>query len=47
MISNATSLLVKKLSNNAQLPTRGSPGAAGYDLYAYSLNCLTIVHMQH
>ncbi|KAI9205199.1 dUTPase-like protein [Polychytrium aggregatum] len=27
-------LLVKKLSKNAQLPKRGSPGAAGYDLYS-------------
>ena len=28
------SLLVKKLSSNAQLPTRATSGSAGYDLYA-------------
>ena len=27
-------LKVKLHSDNAQLPTRGSPGAAGYDLYS-------------
>ncbi|KAL2161443.1 hypothetical protein VTH06DRAFT_8004 [Thermothelomyces fergusii] len=27
-------LLIKKLSDKARLPTRGSPFAAGYDLYA-------------
>lgn len=26
-------LLVKRLSDNAKLPTRGSAAAAGYDLY--------------
>lgn len=26
-------LRVKRLSKDAKLPTRGSPGAAGYDLY--------------
>ena len=26
-------LYCKRLSENAQLPTRGSPDAAGYDLY--------------
>jgi hypothetical protein len=30
----AQPLLVKKLSEFAQLPTKGSPLAAGYDLYA-------------
>ncbi|EPQ66122.1 Bgt-1632 [Blumeria graminis f. sp. tritici] len=29
-----TSLLIKKLSDHARLPTRGSSGAAGYDMYA-------------
>ncbi|KAI7872776.1 dUTPase-like protein [Spinellus fusiger] len=29
-----TELLVKRLSKFAQLPTRGSPHAAGYDLYS-------------
>ncbi len=28
----ATALLVKRLSKHAVLPTRGSTGAAGYDL---------------
>ncbi len=28
-------LLVKRLSENAKLPTRGSALAAGYDLYRY------------
>ena len=28
-------LLVKRLSSFARLPTRGSPAAAGYDLYRY------------
>ena len=27
-------ILIKKLRENAQIPTRGSSGAAGYDLYA-------------
>ena len=26
--------MVQKLSENAMIPTRGSPGAAGYDLYS-------------
>lgn len=30
----ASQLLVKKLRPDAELPTRGSEGAAGYDLYA-------------
>ena len=29
-----TKLLVKLLSQNAKLPTRGSDNAAGYDLYS-------------
>ena len=29
-------LLVKRLSDNATIPTRGSPFSAGYDLYAAS-----------
>ncbi|EIW82519.1 dUTP pyrophosphatase [Coniophora puteana RWD-64-598 SS2] len=29
-----TQLLIKKLSNKAKTPTRGSPLAAGYDLYS-------------
>jgi dUTP pyrophosphatase len=28
-------LLIKRLSKNAKLPTRGSALAAGYDLYRY------------
>lgn len=31
-----TLLLVKKLSENATIPTRGSSQAAGYDLYRYA-----------
>jgi hypothetical protein len=31
--SAAVVLAVKKLSEHAQIPTRGSPYAAGYDLY--------------
>ena len=34
MLTNM-SLMVKKLSPNGQLPVRGSPGAAGYDLFRY------------
>lgn len=30
----APSLLIKKLSDKARLPTRGSAFAAGYDIYA-------------
>ena len=30
-----TALRVKRLSEHAILPTRGSPGAAGYDLSRY------------
>lgn len=33
MTSAAQGLLIKRLSEDAQLPTRGSPLAAGYDLY--------------
>ena len=29
-----TSIQVKRLSPNAKMPTKGSEGAAGYDLYA-------------
>jgi dUTPase len=29
-----TQLLIKRLSDKARLPTRGSSHAAGYDLYA-------------
>jgi dUTPase len=32
------SLLVKKLTSNARLPTKGSPLAAGYDLYSSEEN---------
>lgn len=32
-----TSFLVQRLSSKAQLPTRGSALAAGYDLYSYAL----------
>lgn len=34
MSSSVPSLLIKKLSANAKLPTRGSAFAAGYDIYA-------------
>ena len=27
-------LLIKRLSNNAIIPTRASPGSVGYDLYS-------------
>lgn len=30
-------LYVKKLNENATLPVRGSPLAAGYDLFRYSV----------
>jgi len=33
-LSTSPPLLVKKLSEHAQLPTRGSAFAAGYDIYA-------------
>jgi dUTP pyrophosphatase len=32
-ISSVSSLLIKRLSKMARLPTRGSALAAGYDLY--------------
>ncbi|KAI8377743.1 dUTPase-like protein [Radiomyces spectabilis] len=32
--ANTPSLLVKRLSEKAKLPTRGSPASAGYDLYS-------------
>ena len=32
-------LQVAKLSENATLPTRGSPLAAGYDLYSAEVQC--------
>jgi dUTP pyrophosphatase len=34
MTADQPQLLVKKLSDKARLPTRGSAFAAGYDLYA-------------
>lgn len=34
MTAEQPQLLVKKLSDKARLPTRGSAFAAGYDLYA-------------
>ncbi|KAL1936735.1 hypothetical protein VTP01DRAFT_869 [Rhizomucor pusillus] len=33
-MSNTPQLLVKRLCNEAKLPTRGSAAAAGYDLYS-------------
>lgn len=33
-VDQAPALLIKKLSDKARLPTRGSAFAAGYDLYA-------------
>jgi dUTP pyrophosphatase len=30
-----TQLLIKKLADDAVIPTRGSPGSIGFDLYAY------------
>ena len=32
-LAPVSSLLIKRLSDKARLPTRGSPLAAGYDLY--------------
>ena len=32
-VGNGMSLRVKKISEYATVPTRGSPQAAGYDLY--------------
>lgn len=36
----SSQLLVKRLSEKAKLPTRGSPLAAGYDLYRYDVPLL-------
>jgi hypothetical protein len=33
-VSDSPALLIKKLSEKARLPTRGSEFAAGYDIYA-------------
>ena len=41
---NQTTLLVKLLSDNATLPTRGSLYAAGYDLYRYETRLILIEH---
>lgn len=35
---NQEKLLIKKLHNDAKGPTKGSAGAAGWDLYAYSVD---------
>lgn len=32
---NQRKLLIKKLHNDTKVPTKGSTGAAGWDLYAY------------
>ena len=37
----SSQLLVKKLSEKARLPTRGSALAAGYDLYRYRVSVLS------
>ena len=34
-LAPATKLLIKRLSDKAKLPTRGSALAAGYDLYRF------------
>jgi len=34
-LAPVANLLIKRLSDKARLPTRGSPLAAGYDLYRY------------
>ena len=34
-VTPVSRLLIKRLSDKARLPTRGSPLAAGYDLYRY------------
>lgn len=36
-LAPVSNLLIKRLSEKARLPTRGSPLAAGYDLYRYVL----------
>lgn len=38
-IAPVSKLLIKRLSEKAKLPTKGSPLAAGYDLYRYALSC--------
>ena len=35
-LAPVASLLIKRLSDKARLPTRGSPLSAGYDLYRYA-----------
>lgn len=35
---NQEKLRVKKLHNDAKIPTKGSSGAAGWDLYAYNVD---------
>lgn len=35
-LAPVANLLIKRLSEKAKLPTRGSPLAAGYDLYRYA-----------
>ena len=42
-LSSQPPLLIKKLSSDATTPTRGSPFAAGYDLYA-SKGCTIYAH---
>lgn len=36
-IAPTSNLLIKRLSEKAKLPTRGSALAAGYDLYRYAM----------
>jgi hypothetical protein len=38
VLAPTSSLLIKRLSEKARLPTRGSALAAGYDLYRYAHN---------
>lgn len=40
----ASAFLVQRLSSKAKIPTRGSSGAAGYDLYAYVPSSLVLVY---
>jgi dUTP pyrophosphatase len=44
VVEPANNLLIKRLSDKARLPTRGSALAAGYDLYRYATLFMLLAH---
>lgn len=43
-LAPVANLLIKRLSEKARIPTRGSPLAAGYDLYRYARHHIFFIY---